>query len=807
MRYLIIKPLTRISLFHAEHGILICYSGMIAAAWNLLSYHLLRIHQGVVNCPHILENKRLKPWQSKEKAMLITFSAIVLMFTPLLCIAELNAENLASGAIEEGQRTELESSTNPDLHASPLPTIIITPQWRPIDAQDLPATVNVMSGQELDAAGASNTIDLQNHVPGLVLKTNAVLGQPYLRGIGSDVISAGSEASVATFVDSIYQPRAAGAIQDFYDIERVEVLKGPQAVHLGRNVVGGAISIISKDPTPYFDAYADALYGSYDKHQFRGAVNIPIKETNLAFRLAGSLIKRDGYIDNIFRDNEIDNEDFYSWRGKASYAPSNDFNLLFSTEQSREDSTRALGPQPNPNVGVSGGLLLGGTVPEDSRDVTHNVDEYVHVDTDRYSAKLFWALDSMDVQSTTAYQESDISLAIDMDGTEVDFSQNFYGESSEIVSQEIRFISNQERPFGWVAGAFYLHEDAVQLLDVHLPLAGVRIFPQGSVKTEAYALFGQLSYKFSDAWQSSAGIRYSYDRRKLDFTQITNDPLGAVGPAGTAVVRQRESKSWDAFTPELSITYIPNSNALIYAKAARGFKAGGFNTSAPQSSFDPEFLWAYELGLKSPQAEQRVRLNGSLFYYDYNDIQLATLIQGAPVGTSPTVVNAAKATIKGLDLEIWMQATNSLDLSLGVSLLDAEIDEFVSVDPNNLTANPDRSGDPLPQAPDVSLNFSANQTWSLKDYGDLALRGEYRYQSAIYFNPFKDSALKQDGYGLVNANLSFEGRRGHWYAELFGNNLTDKLYAQTIMRQDPLLGTLHFWGTPRTFGLRIGYRM
>jgi|GEM_PF-2028150 len=741
-----------------------------------------------------------------QACRITSFSGLLLLVSQI-GMAELLPEELATGDTEAqvSSRTLVEADTVSTKDEPNNLTIVITPKWWPMDSNELPMTIHTLSDRKLDASGVNDTIDLQYQIPGFVFKTNTVLGQPYLRGVGSDIISAGSEASVSLFVDGVYQPRASVAIQDYFDIERVEVLKGPQGVHLGRNVVGGAISTITKDPDPFFDANVDVLYGSYDRRQFRGMVNMPIGDTDWAVRLAGSIIKRDGFAENIVLNKKTDDKDSQAWRGKIRYAPSKDFNLLFSTEHSRTDDTRTLGQQPDPGVGVNGGLLLGGTVPGNPRKVSHNVDQSSRVETDRYSMKLFMALNNVDFISTTAYQESFGELALEMDNTEVDFSSNFPWESSEAFSQEFRLASTKNGAFGWTAGAFLLHEDATLFLDVRLPLASVRNRVSGSVDTKAFGLFGEVSYDISPGWEGTAGIRYSYDHRKLKLWQIIEDPFAVTGPPGTTQVNQNDSDSWDAMTPEMMISYNFNDDTRIYAKASRGFKSGGFNTSTVQPSFDPEFLWSYELGFKS--FLPGMRINGALFYYDYKDIQLIALDPTAPVGTFPSVINAAKATVKGADLEIWTQPIPQLDLSLGMTLLDAEFDEFISVDPNNPATNPDRSGGTLPQAPDISLNLNASYTWPVKNYGELKLSGEYRYQSSIYFNPFNDFAVKQDGYGLLSSQLTFESRKDHWYVELFGNNLTDELYAETILRQDPLIGTLRFWGAPRTFGLRVGYRL
>jgi len=678
-------------------------------------------------------------------------------------------------------------------------TIIITPEWQPIDAQRVSKTVNYFSGRELDVSGTRNTIDLQYKTPGFIFKTNAVLGQPYLRGVGSDIISAGAEASVATFVDGIYLPRAFDSIVDFYDLDRVEVIKGPQGVHLGRNVVGGAVSIHTMDPVPYKTAYADILYGNYNNRQVHAALNLPVNGSKLVFRLAGAASRRDGYSDNVFLNEDADNEDYYAVRGKLLYAPSKRLRLLFSASHHNEDSSRAIGPHPDPDNGVNGGIVLGGVVPDDPRELTSNVSPNLDVKSSRYSAKLTWKQDALEFVSTTAYLDTGGRIALDLDGTNADFSANFPEADSRTFMQEFRILSSAKIPLSWTAGLFFLNEKAEQMLDVRLPMIGVRNVPDGKVDTRSYAVFGQLAYRFRPGWSGKAGIRYSDDSRRLDLVKTVSNP------AGTTVTTQNERESWQAVTPEFTLEYSPGSNRLYYATAARGYKAGGYNTSGIQPAFDPEYLWSYEAGIKSTFQERRLLLNAALFYYDYEDMQLRTPPRDAPVGTFPIVINAAKAMIKGIDLEARFQPKWNLGFSMAATLLDAKFDDFVSVDPNNPGDNPDRSGDPLPQAPDLTLNLAADYTWQLRG-GKLTLSGEYRYQSSVYFNIYKDPAVKQDGYGLVNTSLDFESRKGRWYAELYGRNLTDELYAQTINRNDPLTGIKRFWGAPRTVGLRLGYR-
>lgn len=680
-----------------------------------------------------------------------------------------------------------------------LPTIMVSPEWRPVDAQRVARSVDHHDGRQLDRAGVYNTIDLQYRVPGFVFKTNSVLGQPYLRGVGSDFISAGAESSVATFIDGVYMPRAFDTIVDFFDVESVEVLKGPQGVHLGRNVVGGAVSVRTRDPEPYPSAYADVQLGSYDERRLRGAVNVPLGGPGLVLRLAGATAKRDGYVDNIFLGTDIDDEDYHAVRGKLLYAPSSRLSLLFSAEYRSEDSTRALGSQPDPTIGRNGGIEMGGTVPADPRQITENTEPFIDVEAQRYSLRLDWQGDDLRLLSTTAWLRTEAALALDLDGTDADYASNHPGGRSETLTQELRFSSPEDRRGAWVAGLFFLDERAFQTLDTRLPQTETRNVPAGDVDTLSYAAFAQYAWRIDAAWRVKAGLRYSRDERTLDLVRTVSNP------SGVTVTTQNERRHWQAWTPEIAIEYAARSDRFWYATVSRGYKAGGFNTSTIQDAFDPEFLWAYEAGVKTDWPAQSLRANAALFYYDYRDMQLNTPPGDAPPGTFPRVINAAEATLYGLDMEMLWHPRRDLELSLRGMLLDSRFDDFVSLDPNNPGVDPDRSGGRLPQAPSASVNVAAYYLHPLT-HGMLRIGGEYRYQSSIYFNIYEDPALKQDGYGLFNASVGFESHDQRWYAELYGRNLTDELYAQTILRNDPLTGTKRFWGPPRTAGIRVGYR-
>jgi iron complex outermembrane receptor protein len=291
----------------------------------------------------------------------------------------------------------------------------------------------------------------------------------------------------------------------------------------------------------------------------------------------------------------------------------------------------------------------------------------------------------------------------------------------------------------------------------------------------------------------------------LDLEQVVSDPFGAFGPAGTTVIELDESDDWERWTPELTLSFAPDRYTYYWGKLSRGFKSGGFNTAAAQPGFGPEDLHAWEVGVKKRWPALDLYADVALFHYDYRDMQLRTPPANAPVGTFPSVINAARATVRGVDFSARYRPGRGLGVGLGVSLLDARFDDFVSRDPNRPTLDPDHAGERLPQAPEVSLNISMDYVWMHLGFGRFTASAGYRYQSDVFYGLYEDPATKQDGYGLIDAALGWQTQRGDWTVQLFGSNLADEGYWKGIVRQDPLVGTLRNPGAPRTVGLRVRF--
>lgn len=698
------------------------------------------------------------------------------------------------------------------MEVSPLEMqkIIVTAQKQEEDIQEVPISITALSGRELDASRAENTLDLQYRTPGFVFKTNSVLGQPYIRGVGSDLITAGADPAVATYVDGVYLARAYSALQDFYDVERVEVMKGPQGTLFGRNATAGVVHIISRTPAPQLSVESDVTYGNYGKVRLRGLVNIPVVEDRAFLRISGLFNQRDGFTRNVYRDRRLDDEDNWGLRAQLRVVPSHKVLIRLSGDYSRERGNRNNPSHLDPVNGVNLALLSPyfGTAPADPREVMHDYETYQRMDPWGISGHISWDLGPTTLTSITAYRESDLNVGFDIDLTEIPMIVNEAVGNSRTVTQEVQAISNPDKSLEWVGGFYFLHEDAYQNPNLSWPLFAALFRTAGTVKTTAWAVFEQTSYRFPGNVRVTGGLRFSQEERRLEFDQVIKDPAGVLtGAPGTRTLANRDRRRWGVWTPKLGVDYFLKPDIMTYFTATRGFKSGGYSTDQLQPGFDPESLWAYEVGVKSTPADGRVGLNLAGFYYDYTDIQLQSIPVDSPEFPFAVVLNVPKSRVVGFEADFQVRPSKEARLNIGLTSLDAEFRNFVALDPNNPhLGEVDRRGGRMPQAPKLSVHVGAQYGWPLKGLGLLTLRGEYRYQSRMFFNIFQDPVVSQAGYNLVNARLSFESEKGRWHGELFARNVFDVVYAQTMMRLDPATGNQRWWGAPRTYGLQVGVR-
>ena len=693
--------------------------------------------------------------------------------------------------------------------------VVTTAFKRVENVQEVPATLKVFTPHDLELAQVDNTQSLRNLEPSLVFTTNSAFGQPYLRGVGSDLFTPGAESSIATYVDNIYQTRSVSSVQNFFDMERVAVLKGPQGVFFGKNAVGGAINLTTQKPTDDFGGQVNFSYGNFDHTRLDGHINIPIKADKIALRLAGLSENRDGFTRNVQTGGRIDSADLLALRGHLALSVSEEFDVLLSANYSTEDSSRNLAARVNPEGGPAIADFFGAVRPDDIFELASNDDGQLELDNYNLSATVNYDLGWAKFKSITAYNDTDLQQSVDLDASQLEFANNSGFQTSESFTQEFLLVSEGKDAVEWVVGLFYLDEDASQEINnrLNFPILVPNTLDQigGRVQTESIGVFGNVKYHFDDAWALSAGLRYNYDSRELDFFQNTTlfdpFPFGPDGPEGAPLTlpsTNQDEASFNDITPNLTLEYNLADGGLLYGSISKGYKAGGFNTNVNQSSFEEESLWAYEAGIKTSFWENRARVNGAAFIYDYSDLQLLTIPPGAPVGTFQIVINAGEASIKGAELDVAFAATESLSFDLGLALLDAEYDSFIATNPNVPDQlDVDRSGERLPRAPEISFRAGAQYETQLLGRG-IALSANVRYESFQFLDAFQDELVSRDENVAVDAQLTY-GLSDSINLNFWARNITDEETVGSALRVDGLFGVIEFYTPPRTYGASLSF--
>jgi iron complex outermembrane receptor protein len=738
---------------------------------------------------------------------------------------------------------------------SVLEEITVTAEKRVSTVQETPISIAAFTGEDLAAAGVDGSYGLANLTPGLTIQKE-VIGKVVIRGVGTENYTVGSDPGVAIHKDGAYVARSSVAIFDFFDVNRVEVLRGPQGTLYGRNATGGVINIISNEPTEEFEGYVKADFGDYSKMRFEGAISGALGAPQVTGRLSFLYAERDGFTRNLFpgsdgipadpafgfpgtgpltsaadRDvDELDNQELWALRGQLNIAMGETADLLLQAEVTRDDSLPPAfkyfnsAPWFNPAVDqdlpdlrqVSQGFE--DEIPGSSR----TVPSFGRADQDALQAKLTWDLGGMTLTSLTAYRTIDFSWINDGDGFDTYFVTYFQTDESEQWTQEFQLASTTDAKLQWIVGAFYLDEEAKTFTGIPfvLPFFGPApyILWDGKSETEAYGLYAQGTYAFNDKLKLTVGARYNKDEKQGD---LVYNLFGFVGgpdfwlgaPPGTEWSDVLDD-DWDAVTPKFALDYQFTDDVMGYVSATRGFKSGGFNLLAGQAPYDPEKLWSYEAGVKTRWAEGRVIANLSAFYYDYEDMQV-----GKVVNTSAVVTNAAAATIIGAEAEVRALLGGGFELNAGLSILDTEYDEFLTEDPywvgtpgcGTLVQAPnevDLAGCQLPRAPEFQGALGLSWTGTLADGGQLSIRGDYSYRDDQYFTQFNRDVVSQDAYGLFNARITYTAPDDRFYVSVYGENIGDEDYFVTVLESGVAAVSVvpqAVLGAPRMVGISAGY--
>ena len=737
-----------------------------------------------------------------------------------------------------------------------LDEVIVTAERRAESIQDVPIAITSVSTEALTEAGINSTMDLQFVTPGLNVGTQLASAVPFIRGVGSQNTTAGQDAGVALYVDDVYYSSSTGSILSLTNIDRIEVLKGPQGTLFGRNATGGLLHIVTKDPSEDFSGKAELGYGDYETITGSAYVTGGLGEgvaTDLAiyFREQG-----DGFGTNLTTGSDVNELDEFVIRNKWAFNAGPNTDIRLSLDYSKTETTNGTSIRLAPGaLGTDGALVFGGclgaavdpTAPTDAetqacasagaaaahqfvgdfQDVDTNLDPNSEIKQLGVSFIVDHSFGNIDLTSVTAYRENDSFQNLAQAGipdtivAPASFLDVFLKQFTDTFSQEIRLSSSGDK-FDWIVGVFYLDEKAGYKDGV---INGAALSPLTEIRddnqqdTESLAVFVQGDYRFAEGTTLTAGLRYTEDERSasgvttllaggatvaaVDYEQIPYlDPV--TGAAETA--EERLNTTFDELTWRLALSQEFGDNSLTYISYNRGFKAGLFNLNVlaptgPGPAVEPEILDAYEVGFKTELFNNRARLNAAAFFYDYKDLQVGISTPGGN-----TVLNAAEASMTGGEVELLAAVTNELTINAGISILDTEYDSFPGgpqLIPNPFGGNTqiaaDLAGNEVPRSPDTTFNFGAVYEIDT-EMGTFTSSANYYYSEGFFWE--SENRTEQESYSILNAQVTWTDPEDAYYVRFFANNITDEEYSNFSISS--ALGDFISAAPPLTYGVTVG---
>lgn len=681
--------------------------------------------------------------------------------------------------------------------------IVVTAERRESRLLETPLAVAAIPTIQLERQGIASLEDVQAVTPNLTFGQFSNFSLVSLRGIGTDFGTISAEPSVATFQDGVYQGASSAQTVPSFDLARIEVLRGPQGTLYGRNSTGGAINFITRDPSPANEANAALVVGDYERITADLGISGPLTaDGTLAGRLSVRYDTRGGYRDNDFLGNESDDLDAQSIAGSLLIQPGEATSIMLRGDYTNRDTA-----QPYERIDDSLGFntIFGGSFTPDPADTTHfrnNIDPRTNAEVWGVSATASFDFSGATLRSITAYRENNLTSFEDWDGSDGDILLVDDADTVQQFTQEFNlFGTAADGALDWLVGAFYYSSEGTTFFD----LSGGVITAFFSANTltfdaaqesESIAVFGQTTYRVTDRLNLTGGLRYTRDEKTMEQGILVNHVLDLCGTTTT--------DSWNAVTGTVAADYHLTADSIIYARAARGFKAGGINAGECADIFDPEYVDAFEVGLRGQVFNNTLSGAITAFYYDYQDIQFTTF--GA---TSATVDNVGGATVSGLELEYNYRPTfaEGLRIDGSISYLKSEYEDDLVMDPF-LTGPYQIGGNQLIRAPEWRANLGVEYRFPFLGNSNLTVRAETAYSDHYFHDIFNaeaalQSATEEPSYTISNLRFIWEPRDRDLEIQLFVDNIEEHQYAYRRFVGSSFGGITGQFSPPRTIGLRI----
>jgi iron complex outermembrane recepter protein len=729
-----------------------------------------------------------------------------------------------------------------------LDEITVTAQKREQSLQDVGIAVTAFTGDQIQELGFTNTTDIVAMTPGLNYTVpNAESSQInfFLRGVGLNDFADANENPVAVYVDDIYRPAMGGLSFQLFDMERVEVLRGPQGTLFGRNTTGGLVHFISRRPTEELDGYFNATYGDFDQIKLEGAIGGPFSDS-VSGRLSLAMNQHDGWTENR-AGPDYNETDAQAARAQLLFTPTDSVDVLFNGWWSDNDASVGawqhqatkfnaagesvpLGPNEQDtsvDCNADGVLDAADARPAPGTDCfgyrdtdgdpwagDYDRDGRVEVETSGLSANVQWQLGNLELTSITAFQTVDRLQSEDTEAGPFPLILPTFTAETDTFSQELR-IGGGNESLQWLAGLFWFDNEVNGNYILDLTNLGFVFFDANyTQETESIAVFGQVEFTLNDSWTLIAGLRAANEEKTLDYLNVDESGLFEFlfgdatafdfGPGSVGDLARHDN---DSVSGKLQLDWRPTEDLLLYGSVSQGTKSAGFNvgfldqtflfaSNTPETiPFDEETLRSYEIGFKSTILDGRARFNGSAFYYDYEDFQTFRF------ELLNQVIFNADAEVTGAELELQASPTDGLDLALGLAVLDATAEGI----PSPLDGTP-RDRD-MVAAPDLSANALVRYAWPALG-GRLAVQAWANYQDEIFYDIQNVPVSREDGYTVSNLRFSYTSGDERWELAAFAHNITEEEYLSYTFDFTGVFGfNQQAYGAPRWYGLSVQYNL
>jgi iron complex outermembrane receptor protein len=701
--------------------------------------------------------------------------------------------------------------------------IVVTAEKRAVSVKDIPISIYAVSGQRLADAGVTDVQGLTQLAPSLQFAQGTNTFFMSIRGVGSETTDLGADPGVALSQDGITLVRPQMLNADFLDVERVEVLRGPQGTIAGRNATAGAINVHSNLPTETTAGSVSLTGGSHSSFKSESVISGPLIGNWLLGRLALGTENANGWIRNTYidpaigsepRSEDLNNSARAHARASLLFKP-NEFQALLIIDRLVDKSV--------PQSGMFLGNGRGDGSPDEvtlynsnnstnfvhpsPRNLTSQSDIYQSSDTTQTLSSLKLSYDfspTTSLTSHTGYVERHSTQYLDYDGTAAAISENTpIGFPSRVLSEELTLLTSPIKQFDFIFGGIFLRDESQEPLVFRSAVFGATapgiVLPNLEQTTKSYAIYAQIRYFVTDALHIDLGGRETRDDKYIDFGPETFN--GApIAPHLT------DSASWNAFTPRIAVHYDVSNSLALFASVSKGYKAGGYNALSAPEKYNPEYVTTGEIGSKYQDGATSASVTA--FYSRYKDIQENIYLPNAAGVPSAEVTNSSRAKIYGLETEIDRRVTDYLRFFGNLTLLHARLTDAAGVDPTFPELGVQRLDDHrLPRAPNAQAVVGADLKVPIASNLVFIGNGSFHWQSKAYFDIYNDETASQGSFGVLNLRAGFQNQTGDWQASLYADNLFDKRYfsdkENIVLTTSSALGIV---GVPRMWGVNIKHR-